>query len=163
MDSPFVEGPHSTEVVAASAVIFGAGEYSNVDRLSAVRRALFEFCQERARGGPASSTASDEAAPLREVPPPPPGAYFDVVFDGPPSHESGRFVEVEDEKKASVRAGEWIEDPPFWRLRIRRPSLPDLAEDDFAKALAEGGFPATFSYRCAARIGYEIARRRLAE
>lgn len=53
--------------------------------------------------------------------------YIDVVFDGPPSHVSGRFVEVEDDQGKSVHVGEWIGPPedsnpfegvPFWRLRI---------------------------------------------
>ena len=30
-----------------------------------------------------------------------------VIFDGPCSHESGRFVEVENERGQSVRVGEW--------------------------------------------------------
>ena len=30
-----------------------------------------------------------------------------IVFDGPPSHESGRFVEVENEKGEGIRFGEW--------------------------------------------------------
>ena len=32
-----------------------------------------------------------------------------VVFDGPPSHESGRFVEVEDTEGHGLSVGEWIE------------------------------------------------------
>ena len=53
-----------------------------------------------------------------------PPSYVDVVFDGPPAPESGRFIEVENEQGESVRVGEWIEDdaPPgrqrYWRLRI---------------------------------------------
>ncbi len=40
-----------------------------------------------------------------------------VIFDGPPSHESGRFVEVETEDRRSVRAGEWKERPDgYWTL-----------------------------------------------
>lgn len=48
-----------------------------------------------------------------------------VIFDGPPSHESGRFVEVEDEQRASVSlssesGGGWEKDVrsgfAFWRL-----------------------------------------------
>lgn len=30
-----------------------------------------------------------------------------VVFDGPPGHESGRFVEVEDEQGHGINIGEW--------------------------------------------------------
>lgn len=45
--------------------------------------------------------------------------YVDIVFDGPPSHESGRFVEVEDETGASISFGEWVErEDGFWVLRI---------------------------------------------
>jgi hypothetical protein len=48
--------------------------------------------------------------------------YIDIVFDGPPSHESGRFVEVEDASGKSISAGEWIERPDkLWALRIPRP------------------------------------------
>jgi len=47
--------------------------------------------------------------------------YIDIVFDGPPSHESGRFVEVEDSSGASIHAGEWVDAPPFWRLRMPDP------------------------------------------
>lgn len=45
---------------------------------------------------------------------------IDVVFDGPPSHESGRFVEVEDMQGRSINAGEWIDRKDgFWALRLR--------------------------------------------
>lgn len=45
--------------------------------------------------------------------------YLDVVFDGPPSHESGRFVEVEAPDGRSVCAGEWIDrGDGMWALRI---------------------------------------------
>lgn len=48
--------------------------------------------------------------------------YIDVVFDGPPAAESGRFVEVEDETGASITAGEWIErENGYWALRIATP------------------------------------------
>lgn len=48
------------------------------------------------------------------------GELLDVVFDGPPSHESGRFVEVENMAGASVRAGEWIDrGDGLWALRLR--------------------------------------------
>lgn len=44
--------------------------------------------------------------------------YVDVVFDGPPSHESGRFVECENEHGEGISAGEWIDCGDLWRLRI---------------------------------------------
>jgi hypothetical protein len=47
--------------------------------------------------------------------------YYDIVFDGPPSHESGRFVEVEDDQQRSVKIGEWVQrDDGYWVLRIRK-------------------------------------------
>lgn len=46
-------------------------------------------------------------------------SYIDIVFDGPPSHVSGRFVEVENPAGASIRVGEWIDrGDGFWALRI---------------------------------------------
>jgi hypothetical protein len=59
--------------------------------------------------------------------------YFDVVFDGPPSHESGRFVEVEDEQGRSFDAGEWIQDGDLWRLRIAR-ILPSAEREALVRA-----------------------------
>lgn len=44
---------------------------------------------------------------------------IDVVFDGPPGHESGRFIEVENIDGASVGIGEWIDrGNGMWALRI---------------------------------------------
>jgi hypothetical protein len=46
---------------------------------------------------------------------------IDIVFDGPPSHESGRFVEVE-RGAASIKIGEWVHRPDgYWVLRIPDP------------------------------------------
>lgn len=48
--------------------------------------------------------------------------YIDILFDGPPSHESGRFVEVEDSAGRSIRCGEWIHrGEGYWVLRIDSP------------------------------------------
>lgn len=47
--------------------------------------------------------------------------YVDILFDGPPAHESGRFVEVEDEEGKGLSFGEWIQrDDGYWVLRIPR-------------------------------------------
>jgi hypothetical protein len=43
---------------------------------------------------------------------------INIIFDGPPSHESGRFVEVEMDDGKSISIGEWIEKDGFWSLRI---------------------------------------------
>ena len=48
---------------------------------------------------------------------------INIIFDGPPSHESGRFVEVETDDGKSINAGEWIERDGYWVLRIT--DLPD--------------------------------------
>lgn len=45
--------------------------------------------------------------------------FVDIVFDGPPSHESGRFVEVENERGKSISLGEWVHRADgYWALRI---------------------------------------------
>lgn len=47
--------------------------------------------------------------------------YIDIVFDGPPSHESPRFVEVESPAGRGIRFGEWVERPDgFWALRFSK-------------------------------------------
>jgi hypothetical protein len=52
-----------------------------------------------------------------------------IIFDGPPSHESGRFVEVENDAGASVRAGEWVERPDgLCDLVIPRATPPDQSK-----------------------------------
>jgi len=43
----------------------------------------------------------------------------DVVFDGPPGAEPGRFVEVEDAAGRGISAGRWIErGDGYWVLRL---------------------------------------------
>ncbi len=50
--------------------------------------------------------------------------FIDIVFDGPPGPESGRFVEVEDEAGKSIDFGQWVHRPDgFWVLRILYPSV----------------------------------------
>lgn len=56
--------------------------------------------------------------------------YLDIVFDGPPSHESGRFVEVESPAGRSVNVGEWIDrGDGMWALRIPHVTPPGKSED----------------------------------
>lgn len=44
---------------------------------------------------------------------------IDIVFDGPPGPEAGRFVEVESPPGVSVGVGEWIKrDDGYWVLRF---------------------------------------------
>ena len=44
---------------------------------------------------------------------------INIVFDGPPAPESGRFVEVETDDGHSVCVGKWIKRKDgFWALRI---------------------------------------------
>lgn len=51
-----------------------------------------------------------------------PSRFVDIVFDGPPSHESGRFVEVESPPGTSIRFGEWLQrDDGYWVLRFAAP------------------------------------------
>lgn len=53
--------------------------------------------------------------------------FVDIVFDGPPGPESGRFVECEDPQGRGMRAGEWIDrGNGLWALRI--PLFPAQAD-----------------------------------
>lgn len=70
----------------------------------------------------AHQTSSVGAASPPALPPPPApsdGGYIDIVFDGPPSHESGRFIEVEIHDGRGITLGKWIHRPDgFWALRF---------------------------------------------
>jgi hypothetical protein len=57
-------------------------------------------------------------------------AVFDIVIDGPPSHESGRFVDVEDADGRSIQVGDWVQrDDGYWVLRLPDPRPPRAAID----------------------------------
>lgn len=70
--------------------------------------------------------------------------YIDILFDGPPSHESGRFVEVENSEQESIDFGKWIDrGDGYWALRIPHPKVHYKkgwyeAIDAAAEAKAEG-------------------------
>ncbi len=56
---------------------------------------------------------------------------INIIFDGPPGHDGGRFVEIENDAGESVRIGEWAEDgrPGYegmWRLKITVSDILDL-------------------------------------
>lgn len=43
--------------------------------------------------------------------------HFYIVFDGPPALESGRFIEVENKDRKSIKVGEWIDrGDGYWQL-----------------------------------------------
>ena len=46
--------------------------------------------------------------------------HIDIVFDGPPGPDPGRFVEIEDAAGNSIKCGQWLQRPDgHWVLRIR--------------------------------------------
>ena len=52
---------------------------------------------------------------------------FCIVFDGPPSHDAGRFVEVENGAGQSIRLGEWHERADgLWELRFKNTAALEL-------------------------------------
>lgn len=53
-------------------------------------------------------------------------ASIDIIFDGPPGHEGGRFIEVEDDRGYSINVGEWIEEPGGRRWALRLPDHREL-------------------------------------
>lgn len=72
---------------------------------------------------PVCTEKSDLPEKATEPEKPAPG-FIDIVFDGPPAHESGRFVEVEDENGCGTKVGEWVERPDgYWALRIKRGTI----------------------------------------
>jgi len=52
---------------------------------------------------------------------------YHILFDGPPGHEAGRFVEVNDASGKSIHAGEWVERADgLWELVITVPTQDQL-------------------------------------
>lgn len=55
--------------------------------------------------------------------------FLDIVFDGPPDYNAGRFVELEDANGRSLHAGEWLLRPDgYWVLRLTPSSFEDEAK-----------------------------------
>ena len=95
------------------------------DRLRKAAQAFVRAFDEDAIGGVPRAVAMDALrAALAE--PEPGGEPLRIVFDGPPSHESGRFVEVESMIDGrSVGAGEWTQAGAFWHLGPLFAAPPD--------------------------------------
>ena len=71
-----------------------------------------------------------EAHPSPEPASEPQGDAIDIVFDGPPGPEAGRFVEVENAQGQSIRFGEWVQRPDgYWALRFARALLHAFPPD----------------------------------
>ena len=63
--------------------------------------------------------------------------FIRIVFDGPPSHISGRFIEVETEHGNSISFGEWIEgEDGLWYLQFPN---PEAMLNEHAKRKQENG------------------------
>jgi hypothetical protein len=65
-------------------------------------------------------------------------AKIQIRFDGPPSHESGRFIEVENEAGESIDFGAWKPDGDDWLLIFE-----EEVHNDFANGLAVGSLLTT--------------------
>ena len=63
---------------------------------------------------------------------------IEIVFDGPPGPQPGRFVEVEDGNGNSISIGQWFERPDGnWGLRIGWPSELDTLRSQVETLRAE--------------------------
>lgn len=88
----------------------------------------------------------------------------DIVFDGPPGNESGRFVEVEDSKGCSINFGEWLQrDDGYWVLRVPRATSPSRGEDLSSAAGAAPFDPYGLAFRLRVRLDAILERDRSEE
>lgn len=56
-------------------------------------------------------------------------AHIDIVFDGPPGPDGGRFVEVDDASGRSISCHTWLQRPDGnWVLRITPAEFAKAAE-----------------------------------
>ena len=58
-----------------------------------------------------------------------------IVFDGPPSHESGRFIEVENEHGEGMSFGEWKQEGEFWYLEFPNPARCEAIIHDLIETM----------------------------
>jgi hypothetical protein len=107
----------------AAADLAQAGEYARAQQLTLCERERDEL-----------KAALANAAPRV-------AGHIDIVFDGPPGHIAGRFVEVEDETGKSIGIGDWIKPSEltggFWRLRIPRHRLNQAEATKWLDVTAE--------------------------
>lgn len=67
--------------------------------------------------------------------------YFDVLFDGPPGHLPGRFIDCLDEQGRGLGIGKWVDNGDgTWALRIPRPAGP-LSEPALADRINAMAWP----------------------
>jgi hypothetical protein len=64
---------------------------------------------------------------------------LNIIFDGPPAAQSGRFIEVEDDEGRSINAGEWIDrGDGTWVLRLATPETTATTIDEIAHLCNHG-------------------------
>ncbi|MDN7490536.1 hypothetical protein QZM35_22760 [Burkholderia sp. AU45274] len=111
---------------AAPAGVDALTDQQLIDMWSAGNRAILNGAGSRSAATAMRVAVGTSAAPLEGT-----GngaAFMDIVFDGPPSYQSGRFVEVEDEQGRSFNAGQWIDrGNGLWALRIARAPRTEVA------------------------------------
>lgn len=113
---------------AATKCLYTGGEIDVID-------CLFEATGEVESVVPGTDILGTEVDPPASFPV---NRYLDIVFDGPPGPQAGRFVEVENRSKESVAIGYWMErEDGYSALRIPdyRQSHADLVV--MANTLAE--------------------------
>jgi NTP pyrophosphatase (non-canonical NTP hydrolase) len=63
---------------------------------------------------------------------------INIIFDGPPGPEAGRFVEIETDDGKSLNVGEWIEKSGgMWALRITKSPRPRIGGEAIGNAIAD--------------------------
>lgn len=75
--------------------------------------------------------------------------YVDVVFGGPPAHESGRFIEVENADGIRINAGAWVNrSDGTWALRLPYQAVepPKLEQRNESYKPAQVGDVYIFTY-----------------
>jgi len=89
--------------------------------------------------------ANRDLLALLDAAPPTSAEPIQIVFDGPPGPESGRFVEVEQGGK-SICFGDWVLLPTgYWALQFTRALLaaPKVVSRDMIRSLLHGLFKGT--------------------
>lgn len=85
---------------------------------------------------------------------------IDIVFDGPPGPEPGRFVEVETMEGASIRVGRWIDrGNGLWALRLTAVVRTDAPDEEYTCGAAYCDDPACKAHSYTPEMLERRARR----
>ena len=108
-----------------SAPVIGKdSSYNDAEQCSMALNKINDLALDAIRAAPDAGKAPTDSDPQPDAEG---KGAINIVFDGPPGPEAGRFVEVEDDDGHGIKVGEWIQrENGCWNLHITTAKQPAL-------------------------------------